>query len=66
VAVKRGKAWVHRHDSPDPNGTDGAKVLDHLTATAKHSQQNEPGVLKYMVFLPTDPSDSNTVWAIEE
>ncbi|KAK5175100.1 uncharacterized protein LTR77_000237 [Saxophila tyrrhenica] len=41
------------------------EVIEALTKVSVFSKQHEQGVLNYMICVPTDTSDTTTVWAIE-
>ena len=41
------------------------QVLNHLSGISKYAREHEPGVSKYMICVPSDPTDAKTVWAFE-
>ncbi|KAK3711556.1 hypothetical protein LTR37_009547 [Vermiconidia calcicola] len=50
---------------PTKGGEVREKVLNHLSGISKYARENEPGVTKYMICVPSDPTDTKTVWAFE-
>jgi hypothetical protein len=42
------------------------QYIQRLLAISKYSHENEPGVIKYAVFIPRDEADTKTAWVIEE